>query len=104
MCFVTPVRGLKKLLQRRNDDIIGASVFPTPTAGNGKVTVDKYTGQIDNWACQQCGAQNRVANGAQSPGTYAQGDGFITNDASTGDPTVKRPGCWNCGTANSRRG
>jgi len=89
--------------QRHRDDIIGATVFPTPTAGSGKLKVDKYTGIADEWDCKQCGFHMVVQNGYQSPGTYNQGDGFISNDPITGDPTVSRPGCSFCGTPNSRR-
>ena len=85
-----------------NDDIVGARVFPTPTAGNGKLLVDKYTGQVDEWSCLQCGFHLVAANGIQSPGTYNQGDGFITNDPTTGDPTASRPGCPFCGTPSNK--
>lgn len=86
-----------------NDDIVGARQFPTGTAGKGTLRIDPVTGRPDSYRCQQCGFGCVVANGIASPTTANQGDGFISNDATTGDPTISRGGCPFCGTANSRR-
>lgn len=86
----------------RNDDIVGARLFPTPSAGNGQLRIDPFTGVPDSYRCQQCGFGCVVANGIFSPGTVNQGDGAVVNDAVTGDPTVQRGYCPFCGTGNSR--
>lgn len=90
------------VLRRLNDDIIGASQFPTGTQGTGRPKNDPITGKTDAWSCKQCG-MGCLADRVTSPGTANQGDGNILNDASTGDPTLLRGGCPFCGTANSRR-
>lgn len=93
---------VKLLNHRHNDDIVGARVFPTSSAGSGKLAVDRVTGIPDSYRCIQCGFGCVVANGIISPGTANQGDGFQTNDATTGDPIGGRPGCPFCTTGNSK--
>jgi hypothetical protein len=90
-------------LHRLRDDIVGATMFPTPTAGTGHLVVDKYTGIPDMYRCGQCGFGCVVKNGITSPGTANLGDGFQTNDPSTGDQVGGRPGCPFCATGNSRK-
>lgn len=79
-------------------------MFPTPTAGNGMLRLDPFTGVPDMYRCAQCGFGCNLQNGITSPGAANDGDGFIINDASTGDPDGGRPGCPFCGTAKSRAG
>lgn len=87
---------------QKSDDIIGQTLYPTPSAGIAKSDIDPIDGTEDTYRCVQCGMPCRVANGVQSSGTANDGDGFVVNDTTTGDPTVNRGGCPFCGTANSR--
>ena len=87
----------------RSDDIVGARRFPTPTAGTGDLKIDPFTGIPDMYRCAQCGFGCNLKNGIIAPGTANQGDGFQTNDPSTGDPNGGRPGCPFCATGNSRK-
>lgn len=99
--FAIPLKGLR-LSIRRNDDITGITLYPSPTAGNGRPDVDKITGQIDGWRGKCCGMYIRPANGASSPGTANEGSGAVSNNSTTGDPTVSRGLCPFCGSANNR--
>lgn len=87
---------------RKSDDIIGQTLYPSPSASGLKVEVDRYTGEEDTYRCSQCGMLCRVASGVQSSGTENDGDGFVVNDPTTGDPTVNRGGCPFCGSANNK--
>lgn len=84
---------LKKLL-RHSDDIIGHTQTPSPTAGDGKQRGDMLRTiccgfPIDPLKIPNMGAAN-------------EGDGFVTNDPVTGDPTVLRGGCPFCGSSKTR--
>lgn len=87
----------------RSDDIVGARMFPTPTAGDGQLRIDPVTSVPDMYRCGLCGFGCVLKNGIVSPGTANQGDGFQINDSVTGDPVGGRPGCPFCATGNSRR-
>jgi hypothetical protein len=94
--------GVSSVLNRRELNL-GRTEFPSPTAGNGKQVVDRYTGMPDGWACRQCGfwcSAQRVA----VPGTINEGNGDITFVPVTGgsEPVVGRGGCPFCGSGNSR--
>lgn len=89
------------MLHNRRDDIIGVTLYPSGTAGSGKVDVDKFTGVGDQHRCKQCGficLESRVS----SPGAANDGDGGVQNDPDTGDPIVGQGYCPFCGSANNR--
>lgn len=76
-----------------NDVGIGRQLYPSPSAGDGKVKQDGF------YTCKQCGMHCDSAKVA-SPGGANDGDGAVTT--SGGDPTVAPGLCPFCGSANSR--
>ena len=83
---------MRRRLQSK-DDVIGQTLYPSPSAGDGKLEEDGF------YACKQCGAQCDSQK-VSSPGHANDGDGYVTT--SGGDPTVAFGRCPFCGTANSR--
>lgn len=77
----------------------GAPVFPSGTAGNGKVQGQPEDGA---YQCKQCGFWNKAQEVA-SPGGSSEGDGGIALTDTTYDtgPDVTS-GCALCGSYNSR--
>ncbi len=71
---------------------IGQAVFPTSSAGDGKLEVDGF------YSCKQCGFWNDSSL-VQSPGGTPDGNGGITVSGS--DPIVSSF-CAFCGSANNR--
>ena len=82
--------------RKRGADVSrGHTVFPSSTAGSGKVQGDSEDGA---YACKQCGFWNKAQETA-SPGGTEEGDGGIT--ISDNEPNVTS-GCAFCGSYNSR--
>lgn len=89
------------MLSRKRDDIIGQTLYPSGTAGSGKVDIDRFTGVADMHRCKQCGF-GCLESKVMSPGTANEGDGSVVNDAVTGDPVVGMGYCPFCGSANNK--
>lgn len=91
------------MLSRRREYAQGNTLYPSPSAGNGKTVTDPFTGKADGWNGKCCGfwcAAERVA----VPGTINEGDGDITRTAVTGgfEPNVGNAGCPFCGSGASK--
>lgn len=85
-----------KKLSRNKDVSLGQNVFPSTSAGTGKVEKDGL------YRCKQCGFWNDKAL-VQSPGSANEGNGgiSITVSSGVGDPTVTDC-CSFCGSPNNR--
>ena len=93
------------MLSRRPEYAQGNTLYPSPTAGNGKIAVDPYTGKADGWSGKCCGFWSS-ADRVTVPGTMNEGDGFIYRTQLSGtqgfEPFVSPGGCAFCGSGNSQ--
>jgi len=90
--------------QHSNYDFVGATLYPSPTAGDGKYVRGNHPKKVnDSYGCSQCGFQCSIKR-VKSPGGSSEGNGGITVSVSSevGDPTVSGSVCPHCGSANSR--
>ncbi len=87
---------VNRSVYRRNNGSYGAAVFPSPTAGDGKIDGDPSDGA---YRCKQCGFLNHTQTTA-SPGGSEDGNGGVVVD-SNNEPQVTN-GCAGCGSLNSR--
>lgn len=84
---------------RKREVEIGDTLYPGPSAGDGKSVVDRFNGKVDGWQCKQCGFWC-TAQRVTAPGTLNEGDGFVR--VVSNDPVVDQGGCPFCGTPNSQ--